>query len=85
MKNRSWVRNAIDTFGLAKLEEQALKPSAEAGSETLFRRLHLDLLGLPPAPETVARYLADTKPDRYERLVEELLQSPHFGEKWARH
>jgi hypothetical protein len=85
VNNRSWVRNAIDAFVLAKLEQQALKPSAEAGAETLVRRLHLDLLGLPPAPETVARYLADTKPDRYERLVEELLQSPHFGEKWARH
>ena len=80
-----WVRNPIDRFVLARLESSGLKPSAEADRRTLARRLYYDLIGLPPAPERVAAFVADDRSDAYERLVEELLASPHHGEKWARH
>jgi mono/diheme cytochrome c family protein len=85
VRRPEWVRNAIDAFVLARLEAENLSPSPEADPSTLVRRLHLDLTGLPPAPDVVARYLASRDPRRYERLVEDLLASPHFGEKWARH
>lgn len=79
------ARNPIDAFVLARLEQRGVPPSVEADPATLVRRLHMDLLGLPPNPDTVARYLADPDPNRYEHLVDRLLRSPHFGEKWARH
>src|SRR5437660_1476790 len=67
-----WVRNEIDAFVLARLEAEGLRPSPEADRVTLIRRLSLDLLGLPPTPEEVDAFLADTSPDAYERLVDRL-------------
>ncbi len=80
-----WVRTPIDSFILARLEKEGLAPSAEAGRATLIRRLSLDLLGLTPSPAEVAEFVADTRPDAYERLVDRLLASPHYGERWGRH
>ena len=84
VKNTAWVRNPIDSFVLARLEKEGVTPSAEADRETLIRRLSLDLVGLPPSPDQIAEFLADKRPDCYERLVDQLLSSPHYGEKWAR-
>ena len=80
-----WVRTEIDRFILAKLVENGLHPSREAGRRTLIRRLYFDLIGLPPTPQDMAIILADNSPDAYERLVDRLLASPHYGERWARH
>ena len=79
------VRNPIDSFVLKALESKGLQPSPRASRVTLIRRLHLDLLGLPPAPAEVEAFVSDRLPDSYERLVRRLLSSPHFGERWARH
>jgi hypothetical protein len=79
------ARGDIDAFILAGLEAKGLRPAPEADRATLIRRVHYDLTGLPPAPEEVEAYLADGRPDAYERLVERLLASPHFGERWGRH
>ncbi len=81
---RSTTRNPIDAFVLARLEKQGLSFSPEASRETLIRRASLDLTGLPPSPKEVSDFLADTRPDAYERLIDRLLASPHFGERWAR-
>ena len=83
-RNTKWIRNPIDTFVLARLEKEGLTPSPEANKETLLRRLSLDLTGLPPAVEVIDAFLADKRPDAYERIVDRLLASPHFGEKMAR-
>jgi hypothetical protein len=85
VKNTASVRNDIDRFVLARLEKEGLTPSPEADRVTLIRRLSFDLLGLPPAPEEVDAFLADERPDAYERLVDRLLASPHYGERWGRH
>ncbi|MBI3852020.1 MAG: PSD1 domain-containing protein [Verrucomicrobia bacterium] len=85
VKNKKWVRNAIDNFVLARLEKEKLKPSPEADRITLIRRLSLDLTGLPPTIEEVDRFLADRSSDAYDKLVERLLSSPHYGERWGRH
>ncbi len=85
VKDRSWGRTPIDAFVLRKLETQGILPSPEADRSTLIRRLYLDLLGLPPEVEDVDRFLDDTSPVAYENLVERILQSPHFGERWGRH
>src|SRR5882672_2960718 len=85
VKNARWVRSPTDAFVLARLEKEGVAPSPEADRHTLIRRLHLDLVGLPPAPEQVREFLNDKSPDAYERLVDSLLASPHFGERWARH
>jgi hypothetical protein len=79
------VRNPLDTFILARLEREGLEPSPEADRSTLLRRVCLDLTGLPPAPEAVAAFQADRRPDAYERAVDRLLDSPHYGERWGRH
>jgi mono/diheme cytochrome c family protein len=81
----TWCRNPIDRFILARLEPRGLRPHVEADRATLFRRLSLDLLGLPPAAHDVTAFCADDRPDAYERLVDRLLASPHFGERWGRH
>ena len=78
------VRNPIDSFIRSKLPASGLQPSPEADRITQLRRLHLDLIGLPPTPEQVAQFLADATPDAYGRKVEELLRSPHYGERWGR-
>ncbi len=84
VKNSAWVRNAIDNFTLAKMEAQGLHPSPEASREILIRRLSLDLIGLPPTPKEVDVFVSDKSPDAYEKLVDRLLASPHYGERWAR-
>ena len=82
--NARWVRNPIDRFVLARLEAEGLSPSAEASKETWIRRLSLDLIGLPPSIEEVDAFLGDGSPEAYERVVDRLLASPHYGERWAR-
>ncbi len=79
------VRTPVDAFILAKLRERGLAMSPEADRRTLIRRLYYDLIGLPPSPEEVAAFEADADPRAYERLVDRLLDSPHYGERWARH
>ena len=79
------VRTPIDAFILQRLEQHGMKPSPEADRPTLIRRLYFDLLGLPPAPEEINAFMRDGSPDAYERLVDRLLDSPHYGERWARH
>ena len=85
VKAASWPRNDLDRFVLAKLESKGLKPSAEADRRTLIRRLSFDLIGLPPEPDDVEKFIADESKDAYEKLVDRLLDSPHHGERWARH
>jgi hypothetical protein len=85
VKDRSWVKNPIDNFVLAKIEEHGLTPSPEADRITLIRRLSLDLTGLPPRLEEIDRFVSDQDPRAYENLVERLLASPHYGERWGRH
>ena len=85
VRQGDWVRNPIDRFVLAKLESHGVSPSSEADKLTLVRRLSLDLLGLPPAWDDAAAFLSDSSPGAYERLVDRLLDSEHYGEKWARH
>lgn len=84
-KTKGWARNPIDDFVLARLEKEGLKPSLETDRITLIRRLSLDLIGLPPTIKEVDEFVADKKPDAYDRLVERLLASPHYGERWGRH
>lgn len=85
VRRTEWVRNAIDRFVLARLEREGIAPSPEADRATLLRRVSLDLTGLPPTREQFTRFMADDRPDAWERLVDQLLASPHYGEKWARH
>ncbi|MEI7685821.1 MAG: PSD1 and planctomycete cytochrome C domain-containing protein [Planctomycetota bacterium] len=85
VKNSAWVRNPIDAFVLARLEKENLTPSPDADRITLLRRVSLDLIGLPPSSAEVAAFLADTSPDAYAKVVERLLKSPHYGERWGRH
>ncbi len=85
VKDIGWPRNPIDAFVLARLEHQGLRPAPEADRATLLRRVSLDLTGLPPTPDEVERFLSDTSDDAYQRQVDRLLASPHFGERWARH
>ena len=83
VQDAAWCRNPIDNFVLARLEREGLKPSPQADKETLIRRVSLDLTGLPPTPQEVDTFLAEKTPDAYEKLVDRLLASPHYGEKWA--
>lgn len=80
----NWGRNDIDNFVLARLDQEGLKPSPEADRYTLARRVALDLTGLPPSPELMAEYLKDQSPEAYEKLVDRLLQSSAYGERWTR-
>jgi len=84
VKNRGWCRNPIDFFILARLEAEGLAPSPDAGKVALIRRLGLDLVGLPPAIADVDAFLADARGDAYGKLVDGLLDSPHYGERWGR-
>ena len=84
VKQKAWTRNGLDSFVLVKLEKNGLKPSPQAERYTLIRRLSLDLTGLPPTPEEVDAFVNDKSRDAYERLVDRLLKSPAYGEKWAR-
>jgi hypothetical protein len=83
--DRAWVRNPIDAFVLTKLRQAGLRPAPEADRRTLVRRLYFDLTGLPPSPAAVAAFVADPSPAAYEKLVDALLASPHYGERWAQH
>ncbi|MDQ3291897.1 MAG: DUF1549 domain-containing protein, partial [Bacteroidota bacterium] len=83
VKNKNWIKNPIDNFVLSKLEEKGLKPNPEANKETLIRRVSFDLTGLPPTIEEIDAFLADKSPQAYERVVNRLLKSPHFGERLA--
>lgn len=85
VKDKSWVRNSIDRFILQKLEQEGIKPSPAADRATLVRRVYLDLLGLLPSPEEVTEFVNDKRPDAWEQLIERLLASPHYGERWGRH
>ena len=85
VKAAEHVRNPIDAFVVAALEARGMDPSPPADKRTLVRRLSFDLLGLPPTPEEVAQFVADDSPGAYEALVDRLLASPHYGERWARH
>jgi mono/diheme cytochrome c family protein len=82
---RKWVRTPVDAFILAKLREKNLEPSPEADRRVLIRRLTFDLHGLPPTPDEVEAFVADKDPQAYEKLVDRLLDSPRYGERWARH
>lgn len=83
--DKEWPRSELDHFVLARLEQEHLRPAGDADRAALARRLYFDLVGLPPTPEQVAAFVADTDPQATERLVDELLDSPHFGERWGRH
>ena len=83
VRQAAWPRNEIDHFVLAKLEGAGLEPSPEADRSTLLRRLYADLIGIPPTPDEVDAFLADDSPDAYERVVDRLLASPHYGERMA--
>jgi cytochrome c553 len=85
VKNESWCRTPVDRFILAKLEEKGLTPNAEADRRKLIRRAYFDLIGLPPTPEEVEAFVNDPAADAYDKLLDRLLSSPHFGERWARH
>ena len=80
----SWAKNPIDAFVWARLRKEGLAPSPEADRETLLRRVSLDLIGLPPTLAELDAFLADSSPDAYEKVVDRLLASPHYGERWAR-
>ena len=83
--DRNWVKNPVDAFILARLKKEGLRPAPPADRSTLIRRLYFDLIGLPPAPNEVAEFIADKSPDSYPKLVDRLLASPHYGERWGQH
>ena len=83
--DQDWLRNEIDAFILARLKESGLRPAAEAGRRTVIRRLYFDLIGLPPTPEEVETFVQDPSPQAYETVVDRLLASPHYGERWGQH
>ena len=84
VKQKDWPKNAIDYFVLSRLEKEKLSPSPAADRYTLVRRLSLDLIGLPPTLEEADLFVNDTSPDAYEKLVDRLLASSHYGERWGR-
>jgi cytochrome c553 len=85
VKDSDWVKTPVDNFILAKLEEKELKPNPPADKHTLIRRATFDLIGLPPTPEEVEDFVKDDSPDAFAKVVDRLLASPHFGERWGRH
>jgi mono/diheme cytochrome c family protein len=85
VKQSGWPLNPIDFFVLKRLETEGLTPSSESDRPTLIRRLHLDLLGVLPTPDEISRFVNDASPDAYEQLVERVLASPRYGERWGRH
>ena len=85
LEGEAWARNPVDAFIFTRLSSKGLKPAAQAGRLTLIRRLSYDLTGLPPTPGEIDRFLADKSPRAYEELVDRLLTSKHYGERWARH
>ncbi len=85
IKYENWPETSIDRFILAQLETQGLRPVGQASKPAVLRRLYFDLIGLPPTPQQMQEFLSDDSPDAYQRVVDQLLESPHFGERWARH
>ena len=85
VQDRNWIRNPIDRFVLAKIEKAGLKPAGQAEKVALIRRAYYDLTGLPPGPAEVDAFLKDTSPKAFEVVVDRLLESPQYGEKWGRH
>jgi hypothetical protein len=85
IETKAWTRNEIDYFILSKLEQKGLKPNGEADKERLYKRLHLDITGLPPTPEATRQFVGDNRPDAYDRAVDALLATPQYGEKMAVH
>ena len=85
VKNTAWAKNSIDTFILSKLEKNKLTPAPPASKTALLRRATYDLIGLPPKPEEVSAFLADKSPKAFEKVVDRLLASPQYGERWGRH
>lgn len=85
VKNEAWTRSPIDRFILASLEKAGLQPNGEADRRTLIRRVYFDLIGLPPTPAEVDAFVEDRDSQAYEKLIDRLLASPHYGERWARH
>ena len=84
VSDATWLRNGIDSFILARLDQEGLTPSEETDKRTLIRRVYLDLIGLPPTASEVKAFLKDSKPGAYERVVDDLLTRPQYGERWAR-
>ena len=85
MKNKDWAQNEIDLFILAKLEEKGLTPAAPADRRTLIRRACFDLIGLPPSPEEIEAFVEDASTNAFAKVVDRLLASPHYGERFGRH
>jgi hypothetical protein len=85
VQNKRWVQTPVDAFILAKLEDKCLAPSPQADRRTLIRRASYDLIGLPPKPEDVAAFIADKSPDAFAKLIDRLLASPQYGERWGRY
>ncbi|MCW3095408.1 MAG: Planctomycete cytochrome [Chthonomonadaceae bacterium] len=85
VKDKAWVKNPIDAFIMAKLESKGMKPALPAAREALIRRAYYDLIGLPPTVEQVRAFLSDHSPNAWEKVVDGLLASPHYGERWGRH
>ncbi len=85
VKDSTWAKSPIDNFILAKLDEKGLTPNPPADKNTLIRRATFDLIGLPPTPEEVDDFVKDTSPDAFAKVVDRLLASPHYGERWGRH
>ncbi len=83
--DKGWVRNPVDAFVLAQIEKAGLRPAAPATREQLIRRATFDLIGLPPTPAEIAAFTGDSTADAWEKVIERLLASPHYGERWGRH
>jgi len=85
VRAETWIKNPVDAFVLSKLDDVDLHPAPPADKRTLIRRISFDLIGLPPTPEEVNAFLLDDSPNAYSKLVDRLLESPHYGERWGRH
>ncbi|MGH7135812.1 MAG: DUF1549 domain-containing protein, partial [Pirellulales bacterium] len=85
VQNQEWPKADVDRYLLSRMEEAGLAPATPADKRTLLRRATFDLIGLPPTPEEIAAFLPDERPDAFQRVVDRLLASPHFGQRWARH
>src|SRR5262245_22401031 len=83
--DETWCRTEVDRFIMAKLEQKGIKPNPPVDRRTFIRRACFDLVGLPPAPDEVERFLNDSSPNAHELLIDRLLESPHYGERWGRH
>ena len=83
--DKAWVKTPVDAFILARLQKEGLRPSPPAERATLLRRVYFDVIGLPPSPAEMAAFVADKSPDAYSKVVEKLLASSHYGERWGQH